>query len=210
MQSKNQDVGFSFTDNRADRKSRWDKYCRIKRHLRGTPFKKVFPIRQDENISDRTNGEKREQPQTEISTTITQRYTADSTYICVDGNGRMDDESTGTITQRYHKGVEHYGSNPFIMSRQPRGGDPKKGGTGALISSEFSYTIDQSPHYVNSIRRLTPTECERLQGYPDNWTKWGVSYPHPVQISDTQRYRCLGNAVTVNVIEAIVKRMGLK
>jgi len=44
------------------------------------------------------------------------------------------------------------------------------------------------------IRRLTPRECERLQGFPDNWTEG---------ISDTQRYKCLGNAVTVNVIEAI-------
>ena len=42
------------------------------------------------------------------------------------------------------------------------------------------------------IRRLTPTECERLQGFPDGWTEG---------ISDTQRYKCLGNAVTVNVIE---------
>ncbi len=45
-----------------------------------------------------------------------------------------------------------------------------------------------------SIRRLTPIECERLQGFPDNWTGG---------ISDTQRYKCLGNAVTTNVIESI-------
>lgn len=50
----------------------------------------------------------------------------------------------------------------------------------------------------NKIRRLTPVECERLQGFPDGWTEG---------ISDTQRYKCLGNAVTVNVIEAIGKTM---
>jgi len=44
------------------------------------------------------------------------------------------------------------------------------------------------------IRRLTPTECERLQGFPDGWTEG---------ISDTQRYKCLGNAVTTNVITEI-------
>jgi DNA (cytosine-5)-methyltransferase 1 len=48
------------------------------------------------------------------------------------------------------------------------------------------------------IRRLTPTECERLQGFPDGWTE---------SISDTQRYKCLGNAVTVNVVEYIVRRI---
>jgi DNA (cytosine-5)-methyltransferase 1 len=46
------------------------------------------------------------------------------------------------------------------------------------------------------IRRLTPTECERLQGFPDGWTS---------MLSDTQRYKCLGNAVTVNVIEWIMR-----
>lgn len=52
----------------------------------------------------------------------------------------------------------------------------------------------------NNIRRLTPTECERLQGFPDGWTEG---------ISDTQRYKCLGNAVTVNVIEAIMFQIKL-
>jgi DNA (cytosine-5)-methyltransferase 1 len=41
------------------------------------------------------------------------------------------------------------------------------------------------------IRRLTPIECERLQGFPDGWTEG---------VSDTQRYKLLGNAVTVNVV----------
>ena len=46
----------------------------------------------------------------------------------------------------------------------------------------------------SAIRRLTPIECERLQGFPDNWTSG---------ISDTQKYKCLGNAVSVPVVEAI-------
>lgn len=44
------------------------------------------------------------------------------------------------------------------------------------------------------IRKLTPVECERLQGFPDNWTEG---------ISDTQRYKCCGNAVTVPVVQWI-------
>jgi len=48
------------------------------------------------------------------------------------------------------------------------------------------------------IRRLTPTECERLQGFPDGYTKG---------FSDTQRYKMMGNAVTVNVIQAIGKKL---
>ncbi len=48
------------------------------------------------------------------------------------------------------------------------------------------------------IRRLTPIECERLQGFPDNWTQG---------VSDTQRYKMMGNAVTVNVIKAIAEKL---
>jgi DNA (cytosine-5)-methyltransferase 1 len=48
------------------------------------------------------------------------------------------------------------------------------------------------------IRRLTPKEAERLQGFPDGWTQG---------ISDSQRYKCLGNAVTVNVIRDIFERI---
>ena len=50
----------------------------------------------------------------------------------------------------------------------------------------------------NRIRRLTPTECERLQGFPDGWTKG---------LSDTQRYKTLGNAVTVNVVDAVINQI---
>ena len=56
---------------------------------------------------------------------------------------------------------------------------------------------------VNKIRRLTPIECERLQGFPDNWTQQGVNGP----ISDTQRYKMCGNAVTVDVVEAVAKQI---
>ena len=48
------------------------------------------------------------------------------------------------------------------------------------------------------IRRLTPLECERLQGFPDNWTAGE---------SDTQRYKMCGNAVTVNTVEAVMKSL---
>jgi len=53
-----------------------------------------------------------------------------------------------------------------------------------------------------NIRRLTPIECERLQTFPDDFTKYGKDGEI---ISDSQRYRCLGNSVTVRVIEEIAK-----
>lgn len=57
------------------------------------------------------------------------------------------------------------------------------------------------------VRRLTPLECERLQGFPDGWTKYGIINGETVEISDTQRYKMMGNAVTVNVAEWIGRRI---
>ena len=60
------------------------------------------------------------------------------------------------------------------------------------------------------IRRLTPRECERLQGLPDDWTKYGSNgYMGLIQetISDSQRYKMCGNAVTTNVIKEIMKNL---
>ena len=56
---------------------------------------------------------------------------------------------------------------------------------------------DSGPNRT-AVRRLTPTECERLQGFPDGWT---------AGFKDTVRYRMLGNAVCVNVAEWIARRM---
>lgn len=58
------------------------------------------------------------------------------------------------------------------------------------------------------IRRLTPRECERLQGFPDDWTRWGIDEDgKEVEMSDSQRYKMMGNAVTVNVVQAIMERV---
>lgn len=58
------------------------------------------------------------------------------------------------------------------------------------------------------IRRLTPVEAERLQGFPDGWTEKGLDMNgKEVIISDTQRYKTLGNAITTNVVQAIVERI---
>lgn len=61
-----------------------------------------------------------------------------------------------------------------------------------------NWEVNQAVTDGMKVRRLTPTECERLQGFPDGWTEG---------ISDTQRYKCLGNAVTVNVIKAVAEKL---
>ena len=73
--------------------------------------------------------------------------------------------------------------------------------TGTLNTQEGSWgTLDKDYR----IRKLTPRECERLQAFPDDWTKYGKDGE---LISDTQRYKCCGNAATTTVITAIVDEM---
>lgn len=72
---------------------------------------------------------------------------------------------------------------------------------------EPSFTITgQDKHGVfngTQIRRLTPTECERLMGLEDGWTAKGIIDGKEVDISDTQRYKLCGNGVVVNCVDYI-------
>ncbi len=54
------------------------------------------------------------------------------------------------------------------------------------------------------IRRLTPTECMRLQGFPDDWCDLGAEGE---TISDSQKYKMAGNAVTTNVVTAVMEKI---
>ena len=58
-----------------------------------------------------------------------------------------------------------------------------------------------------NIRKLTPVECERLQGFNDNHTQYGIYDGEVKEVSNTQRYRQCGNAVTVDVVSAIANKL---
>jgi hypothetical protein len=64
----------------------------------------------------------------------------------------------------------------------------------------------QSAHAPWAVRRLTPLEAERLQGFPDGWTD--VSY-RGKQAADGPRYKALGNSIAVNVMNLIFERIRL-
>lgn len=110
----------------------------------------------------------------------------------VDLNGKSP-----TITARYHKTAM---SDPVVMLR-PRGNN--KGGERALNGKTPSLTSNSFEHnailaVAGTYRRFTPIECERLQGVEDNYTN---------HVSNTQRYKMLGNGWTVDVIAHIFSQM---
>ena len=78
-----------------------------------------------------------------------------------------------------------------------------RGQNGAGIGGDLAFSLDTTGAQgvsTSGVRRLTPRECERLQGFPDDWT----AIPG---MADGPRYKCLGNAVTVNVAEWIGQRL---
>jgi site-specific DNA-cytosine methylase len=61
----------------------------------------------------------------------------------------------------------------------------------------------------HSIRRLTEIECERLQGFEDNWTEFGNYDGVIKKIPKTQRYKLMGNAVTVDIVALVASRINI-
>jgi DNA (cytosine-5)-methyltransferase 1 len=61
---------------------------------------------------------------------------------------------------------------------------------------------------IDGVRRLTPTECERLQGFPDGWTSHRIDEKKGlIEQADSSRYKQMGNAVAVPVVEWIIERI---
>ena len=81
-------------------------------------------------------------------------------------------------------------------------------GSNANTFEDQSPTLkaSQQPPSVtgSTVRRLTPKECELLQGFPPNWTKFDAEGK---EVTDGHRYRQLGNAVAVPVVEFLIKRL---
>ncbi len=102
----------------------------------------------------------------------------------------------------YATATEGDSINLSFLEANRRRGRVGKGIANTIDTGVQQYTLKQG-----SLRRLTPVECERLQGFPDNWTKWGLFDGTMKEISDAQRYKMLGNAVTVAVVEAIAMRL---
>jgi site-specific DNA-cytosine methylase len=116
--------------------------------------------------------------------------------ICVDVyNQTIADDVACTVTSA--TGGTNT-SGPKVMAVRTA----QTGANGIGVSENISHTLDlangQAVAHNLTIRRLTPLECERLQGFPDNWTD---GQP------DTTRYKQLGNAVTVNVIEWLANNL---
>jgi len=87
-------------------------------------------------------------------------------------------------------------------------------GSNAQVFNNISPTLkhsQQSPSVAlpTIVRRLTPMECERLQGFPDGWSAQRIDHKKGVVVdqADSSRYKQMGNAVAVPVVEWIMNRI---
>jgi DNA (cytosine-5)-methyltransferase 1 len=111
-----------------------------------------------------------------------------------------------TVTSRWGTGggnvplVEAYGIQGFMIGRQDHNGPQGDG-----INEEVSFTLNtidrHAVAYDTKVRRLTPIECERLQGFPDGYTN--VPWRKKDLSPDSLRYKALGNSMAVPVMQWI-------
>ena len=126
------------------------------------------------------------------------------TLLCDSAHGfgkKVPDDQNNVPTLRANKGASS--NNVVVHSTWPRSSTTNKGGTGHLQRNDgCTYCTDPNNHMAvemhGLIRRLTPTEVELLQGFPRDWT---------AGIADTNRYRCIGNSVTVPVVADIMQKI---
>ena len=183
-------------------------------HLRGECRPKIFPIGEgyEENSGMQrksgvriTNASPREYDEKEISPSLMARDYKDPKIVIIDkqGNQKNNQNHASCLSGGANSGGNHSDMDLIQVDKVANGDagrvfDPN--GIACTLKAEGGGWGAKTGLYKmeSQIRRLTPTECERLQGYPDGWTEGQ---------SDTQRYKQLGNTVSVPVVEEIIKAL---
>lgn len=116
-------------------------------------------------------------------------------------NCMVSDEVCGCLSQTMHKDP----TVAFAVRTM------QTGANGSGVQRDVAHTCDASgPEAVSSgytVRRLTPRECERLQGMPDDWTRVPYKGKPAEECPDTPRYKAIGNSMAVNVMKWLGARI---
>jgi DNA (cytosine-5)-methyltransferase 1 len=123
----------------------------------------------------------------------------------VNGDGQI----TGALSSNLGMHQQNFIIQPIALAENTIGRQPLNGGNGdGYTVGGPMYTLNATgvhgvahPDHSMAVRRLTPTECERLQGFPDGWTNIHTDTP------DGPRYKALGNSMAVPVMRWIGGRI---
>lgn len=147
----------------------------------------------------------------------TSRSFEESSYKAIyDARGNGDGTTSPTLTGDHQNRVTDYTAicvQKQLFSRQ-RHDEYKEGNLCSTISArDYKSATDLVVDSVDNeyvVRRLTPLECERLQGFPDGWTDIGDytdSNGKKKKSSDTARYKALGNSIALPPWRWVIKRL---
>ena len=168
-------------------------------HLRNKGTKKIFPIKEDGGVS--VKGQEATTVRTLTGRGHSGGLHSQMTLIYHNKSDTQAKRIYNCSGISPSLGVGHTMQSPNIIIPvlTPDRLNKRQNGRRFKEDGEPSFSLTtQDKHGIydgKRIRRLTPLECERLQGFPDGWTEG---------VSDTQRYKQLGNAVTVPVVEFIL------
>lgn len=133
----------------------------------------------------------------------------DYTAICVSG-----DDVADTLDASYYKGCGERGfKERTVVAVDCRNGTENADINGTLQAKSnggMSLNLNNVIRSNRIVRRLTPLECERLQGYPDGWTdigEWVDSRGKRHQTTDSARYKALGNSIALPYWRYLLKRI---
>ena len=129
--------------------------------------------------------------------------TVDRPAVVYDARGNGDGNIVSTITGDHNSRITDY--TAVILVNQDVAGPLLARDYKGVGRQDFLSKIVAQPNAVNAVvhwivRRLTPTECERLQGYTDNWTalgEWVDSKGKLHKDADSPRYKALGNSIAL-------------
>lgn len=182
----------------------------------GKSFKKIFPITEDDRLFEKTRQTTGSQEQTKHCGTLgTKCDRASNTFIKAARVSKKQQDRiydvNGAMGCLNHNRCDDK-TKIRIVATNKRSGDPQKGGTGLLVNeSGNSFCIDtnnsQAIFCDEVYRKLTEIECERLQGFPDDWTKYGIYDKVIKKIASTNRYSLIGNAVTTDFPRYIAEKL---
>jgi DNA (cytosine-5)-methyltransferase 1 len=127
--------------------------------------------------------------------------------VCYGING----DKAGTLDSSYYKGCGmRQGVERDVVAVDCRNGSEDS--VNGALQSNAAHSLNGnnvvSTRYI--VRRLTPLECERLQGFPDGWTdigEWVDSKGKRHQSSDAARYKALGNSIALPPWKWVLKRL---
>jgi len=147
-----------------------------------------------------------------LQTTCNDYSRADGFNMITESVGAIDLKPISkTLTASYGTGGADLDIKPLVLEPKSYGipgnwigRKPENGGNATTPMNDISPCLTKTDiHGVSHnmrVRRLTPMECERLQGFPDNYTNTPTS-------SDTTRYKALGNSMAVPVMKWIGQRI---